>query len=119
METEINKENLIQTVKAWVHVDNQIKQVNKVLKTLRDEKKEQNKKMISLMKMNNIDNFEMKDGQIQYKKYSKRESLTQKKLVEILSTHPQLQPDQVNMLNEFVYENRKMVNQEVIVRKLF
>ena len=43
MESEFSKENLIQTVKTWVQLDNQIKQVNKVLKKLRDEKKEQNK----------------------------------------------------------------------------
>ena len=74
--------------------------------------------MITMMKANDIDNFELKDGQIQYKRYTKRESLTQKKLLQILSKHPQLQQEQVQMLNEYVYDNRKLVEKDMIVRKM-
>jgi len=119
MEEEYTKEDLIQTVKKWVQLDNQIKQVNTMLKKLRSEKKEHNEQMITMMKASQIDNLELKDGQIQYKKYSKRESLTQKKLLEILSNHPQLQSEQVQMLNEYVFNNRKMVEKDVVVRKMY
>jgi|SaaInl5LU_22_DNA_1037371.scaffolds.fasta_scaffold47782_2 seryl-tRNA synthetase len=112
-----SKEDLINTVKKWVYLDNQIKQLNTMLKTLRNEKKEHNVQMVEMMKASNIDNLELKDGQIQYKKYSKRESLTQKKLLDILTKHPQLQSDQVKMLNDYVYENRKVVDKDVVIRK--
>lgn len=112
-----SKEDLINTVKKWVYLDNQIKQLNTMLKTLRNEKKEHNVKMVEMMKASNIDNLELKDGQIQYKKYSKRESLTQKKLLDILTKHPQLQSEQVKMLNDYVYENRKVVEKDVVIRK--
>jgi hypothetical protein len=75
--------------------------------------------MINMMKASKIDNLEIKDGQIQYKKYTKRESLTQKKLLHILSHHPQLQSEQVKMLNDYVYENRKVVEKDAVVRKMF
>tara|TARA_E500000331_G_scaffold252188_1_gene242479 strand:+ start:32 stop:412 length:381 start_codon:yes stop_codon:yes gene_type:complete len=114
---EYTKQDLIQTVKKWVHLDNQIKQVNTLLKNLRKQKKEHNETMITMMKANQIDNLELKDGQIQYKKYTKRESLTQKKLLEILSKHPQLQSEQVQMLNDYVYESRKLIETDVVVRK--
>lgn len=112
-----SKEDLINTVKKWVYLDNQIKQLNTMLKTLRNEKKEHNVQMVEMMKASNIDNLELKDGQIQYKKYSKRESLTQKKLLDILTKHPQLQSEQVKMLNDYVYENRKVVEKDVVIRK--
>ena len=116
---EYTKQDLIQTVKKWVHLDNQIKQVSTMLKTLRNQKKEHNEVMINMMKASKIDNLEIKDGQIQYKKYTKRESLTQKKLLQILSHHPQLQSEQVKMLNDYVYENRKVVEKDAVVRKMF
>lgn len=112
-----SKEVLLQTVKVWVHLDNQIKQQNTLLRNLRAEKKKQNEKMFELMKLFNIDNVDLKNGQIQYKKHTKREALTQKKLSTILSRHPQFQPEQVELLSMFVFENRKIVESETLVRK--
>ena len=112
------KEDLIQTVRQWVQIDNQIRQMNKMLKKLKEDKKSHNTQMIEIMKSYSIDNFELKDGQIQYKKYKSRETLTQKKLLEILSKHPQLQQEQVQLLNEFVFDNRKIIEKDVVIRKV-
>ena len=112
------KEDLIQTVRQWVQIDNQIRQMNKMLKKLKEDKKSHNAHMIEIMKSYSIDNFELKDGQIQYKKYKSRETLTQKKLLEILSKHPQLQQEQAQLLNEFVFDNRKIIEKDVVVRKV-
>ena len=113
-----SKQELIHTVKKWVYLDNQIKQMSNMLKQLRKDKKKQNENMIEMMKANQIDNFELKDGQIKYKKYASRETLTQKRLLEILSNHPQLQSEQVEVLNEYIYENRRVVEKDAIVRKV-
>ena len=72
MENVQNKQILIDIVKQWVTLDNQIRAMNKKLKELRNDKKEQNEKMIQVMKQNEIDNFDLKDGQIRYKKETKR-----------------------------------------------
>ena len=56
MESEYSKEDLIHTVKKWVQIDNQIKQLNTMLKKLRNEKKEHNTQMINMMKASQIDN---------------------------------------------------------------
>ena len=41
-----SKQELIQTVKKWVYLDNQIKQMSNMLKQLRKDKKKQNENMI-------------------------------------------------------------------------
>ena len=92
--------------------------MNKMLKKLKEDKKSHNAHMIEIMKSYSIDNFELKDGQIQYKKYKSRETLTQKKLLEILSKHPQLQQEQAQLLNEFVFDNRKIIEKDVVIRKV-
>jgi hypothetical protein len=114
----MDTQSLVDIVKSWVTLDNQIRAVNQKLKVMREEKKKQNQLMIDIMKANEIDNFDVKDGQIRYKKETKREALTQKTLLAILSKHPQLGGDQARHLNQFIYDNRKVTEKEVIVRKV-
>jgi hypothetical protein len=113
-----DKDQLIPIVKSWVVLDNQIKAMNKKLKQLREEKKKHNEKMIQVMKANEIDNLDLKDGQIQYKKQTRREPLTQKTLLRILSKHPQLGDDQAKHLNQFVHDTRTTYEKDTIVRKV-
>ena len=89
-----------------------------MVKELRQEKKRWNEVMIQTMKKNEIDIFDIKDGQIKYKMEKKKEPLTQKKLLTILGKHPQLAAEQVDALNNFVYENRSETVKESIVRKI-
>jgi hypothetical protein len=114
----ISEKSLVDTVKQWVLVDNQMRALQKKLKELRNEKKKKNEDMISMMKLHEIDNFDLKDGQIQYKKATKKETLTPTRLLSILSTHPQLGVQQAHHLQEFILENRKSFEKEIIVRKM-
>lgn len=116
MEEQKNDESLIAIVKNWVTIDNQIRLINKKLKDLRSQKKIQNENMIRIMKSNEIDNLELKDGEIRHVKTKKRQVLTQKLLIEILNTHPQFDNDNVKQLTDFVYNNRKVIEEDKIVR---
>ena len=109
---------LVDVVKQWVQTDNKLIQLNKMVKELRQEKKRWNEVMIQTMKKNEIDIFDIKDGQIKYKMEKKKEPLTQKKLLTILGKHPLLAAEQVDALNNFVYENRVETVKESIVRKI-
>lgn len=114
-----DKEILIEKVKAWVTLDNQMRTLTRTLTECRKEKKKKNEEMIQIMKANEIDNFDLKDGQIFYKKQTKREGLTQKRLLEILAKHPLLGGEQGQQLNQFIFESRKMTEKEVITRKVY
>lgn len=114
----IQKEDLTSIVKSWVVNDNQIRALNKKLRELRQEKKNHNESMIRVMKQYEIDNFDVKDGQIHFKQENRRETLTQSKLLEILAKHPQLEQQQANLLSQFVYDNRKVITKDVITRKV-
>lgn len=113
-----NKQALIDIVKSWVTVDNQIRALTTKLRDLRKEKKSKNEEMIKVMKANDIDSFDLKDGQILYKKETKREALTQKRLLDILAKHPQLGEEQAKHLNQFIYDRRKVSEHAVISRKI-
>ena len=110
--------NLTSIVKAWVVNDNQIRALNKKMRELRQEKKVHTEKMIDVMKQYEIDNFDVKDGQIHYRTQNHREPLTQKKLLSILASHPQMNEHQANLLGQFIYDSRKTVQRDVISRKI-
>jgi len=113
-----SKDKLVNVVKRWVQLDNQINQLNITTNELKNEKKEVNQEMMEIMKHNDIDIFDLKDGQIQYKKEKKRAVLSQKRLFTILSTHPNLKEEEVIALNDYIYKNREETIKETIVRKI-
>lgn len=114
----VSTTNLTAIVKAWVVNDNQIRALNKKMRELRQEKKAHTEKMIDVMKQYEIDNFDVKDGQIHYRTQNHREPLTQKKLLSILASHPQMNEHQANLLGQFIYDSRKTVQRDVISRKI-
>jgi len=119
MDIKKNNSQLIDIVRKWVNIDNQLSKLNKMTKQLRLEKKNLNLEMIHIMKQNEIDIFDLKDGQIQYKKETKRAPLNQKRLLTILSNHPQLEETQAIALNEYIFNNRPEIIKESIVRKVY
>jgi hypothetical protein len=118
MDTNKNNSQLIDIVRKWVNIDNQLNKLNKLTKQLRLEKKNLNIDMIHIMKQNEIDIFDLKEGQIRYKQEKKKEPLNQKRLLSILSKHPVLEESQIKSLNDFIFENRKEIVTETIVRKI-
>jgi hypothetical protein len=116
MESKDN--NLVDIVRKWIDTDNKIKNLNKMNRELRTEKKRLNSEMIHIMKEKNIDIFDLKDGQIRYKKETKKEPLSSSRLLSILAKHPQLGEEQAISLRDYVIENREETVKESIVRKI-
>jgi hypothetical protein len=112
------KQRLINIVRKWVNIDNQLNKLNQIVKQLRLEKKTLNIEMIEVMKQNDIDIFDLKEGQIRYKQEKIKEPLNQKRLLSILSKHPTLEESQIIGLNDFIFQNRNERLKETIIRKI-
>jgi hypothetical protein len=112
------KEHLIKTIREWVRLDNDIRKLKKEEKMRNDEKKNVSKLLIEIMKKNEIDAFDIKDGQICYTKKSVKKPITKKVLMEVLSKYFKGDTLKASELNEFISENREEVIQESIVRKI-
>ena len=115
---ESEKKKLVDIVRNWVNIDNQLSKLNKMTKQLRLEKKNLNVEMIQVMKENQIDIFDLKEGQIRYKQEKIKEPLNQKRLLSILAKHPQLEENQITELGDFIFQNRNEKIKETIVRKV-
>jgi len=104
---ETNKEQLIATVKEWVKLDHEIRALQKEETVRKKEKKQLSLKLIEIMKSNEIDCFDVKDGKICYEKKSTKKPITKKILFSILSQYYSGDHDKAAELNQFIMENRK------------
>jgi hypothetical protein len=112
------KDQLVKLIKEWVHLDNESRMLQAHLNVNKLEKKRTSNELMEVMKHNEIDCFQIKDGKIQYKKTNIKKPLSNKILVKLLNEFYDGNQDKVSELNNFLIENREEVIKENIVRKM-
>jgi hypothetical protein len=113
-----NKEELINKIREWVKIDNEIRFLQKSLIEKKKEKKDISLLLISTMKKNEIDCFDINDGKICYAKKCIKKPISKKILIETLSKYFKGDIDKANELNNLINENRSQETKESIVRKI-
>jgi len=112
------KEQLIKCVKEWVRIDNELRALQKEQAIRKTEKKNISKDLMEVMKKNEIDCFDLKDGQLMYTKKNVKKPITKKNLVGILANYYKGDVNRALELNDFIMDNREEVVKESIVRKV-
>lgn len=113
------KEQLVNTIRKWIKIDNEIRALQKESNKRKVDKKKISSDLIEVMKKNEIDCFDINDGQILYSKKSVKKPITQKVLLDILSTYFKGDALKASEINNFIMESRESVTKETIVRKIF
>lgn len=111
-------EQLKQTVRDWVKLDNEIRALNKEITTRRNDKKNISKRLIDVMRENKLDIFDLKDGQLMYVKKNKKKPITQKQLLTLLSSYYKEDTSKAEEMRNYLLDNREEVVQETIQRKI-
>jgi len=112
-----NKE-LLENVKSWLNLDNEIKALQKEIKSRRTLKKELTDSLMSVMKVNDIEQIDLSDGQLIYTKKKTKTPLSKKHLLESLSKFFQNDPRTVSELGKYIMDSRKEKEKENIKRKI-
>jgi Family of unknown function (DUF5760) len=102
-------------VREWVRLDNEIRALNKEIASRRLEKKTISGDLITVMRDNQLDEFDIKDGQLMYVKKHVKKPITQKQLLSILSSYYKNE-DKAEEVNTYILENREEVVKESIRR---
>jgi len=113
-----NAENLIKTVQEWVQTDNEIRALKNELNKRNKVKKEYSAKLMTIMKQNDIDCFDLKDGQLSYTQRNIKKPITKKMLVEVLSKYYRGDISKALEVKDFIDENREEYVKETIERKI-
>lgn len=113
------KELLVGNIKEWLHLDNEMKELQKQIKIRKDKKKKLTDNLVNTMKSNEIDCFDVKDGQLIYTQTKSKSALNKKTLLSSLEKYFSDSGDQqmVPDLCQFILENREIKITESIKRK--
>ena len=118
-ETKVEtKEELIQNIKEWIKIDNDINKLNKELKELKLKQKLFTKNLINVMKVNQLECFDINDGRIMYKKNKLKKPINTKLLLQTLKNYYTDNPTIANEVTEYILSNREEVIKETIKRKI-
>lgn len=90
------KDELVNLIKEWVKVENDIKKLQKTIKQYREKKKLLTSNLVDIMKTNEIDCVNITEGKILYTNNKVKSSITKKHLF--------------NSLNTFFKDDQKMLN---------
>ena len=112
------KDELVNMIKDWVLMDNEIITYQNKIKELKKNKKGLNDSLINIMRENEIDCFDLNDGKILYSKKVSKSPLNKKSLVSILSKFYEDDVDKATKMSDYLLENREEKTVESIKRKI-
>jgi hypothetical protein len=114
----MDKETLLNNVKSWIELDDEIKTIGKTLKEKRKGKKALTDSLVSTMKGNDIDCFDLSGGnKLIYTQSKGKKALSKKHLLASLSNFFKGNTQEATNLSEYILGSREDNIKENIRRK--
>jgi len=116
---EISKAELINLIRNWKLLDDEIKLIQKDIKEKKDKKKNITDQLVKIMRNNEIDCFDINNGKLLYTKSKLKSSINRPYLLQIMSQYF-VNDDKVEIdkVTDFILENRSVKIKEGIRCKL-
>lgn len=112
------KEELITNIKEWIKMDNEIAKLKLDIKNKTNKKKELTESLVSIMKNNSIDCFDINGGALVYKQKKTKKTISGKFLLAQLEEYYKEQPEIAKDIAKKVMDNRVEVFKDEIKRKI-
>ena len=113
-----NQQELLENVKTWLDIDNQIRALQKEIRDRRKLKKELTQSLVGIMKTQDIDALNVSDGQLIYNKTKTKAPLSKKHLLVSLTQFFKNDQRMVDELSKYIMETRQEKEKENIKRKI-
>jgi hypothetical protein len=114
-----NKAQLVQHVREWVRIDNEMRLLQTKLNEKKKEKQQISAGLMTAMKQNEIHEFDLKDGVLMYTQKQVKKPISKKHLLTLLSKYFGGNETKADELNTYIMENREVAVQDKLVHKLF
>ena len=112
------KEQLVNIIRDWVKIDNDIRKLQKETNIRKKEKTKMSTELMAIMKQHEIECFDLKDGQLIYTKKNVKKHIKKKILLNILSKYYNGDYMKATEVNDFILNNREEVVHEMLVHKI-
>ena len=115
--TSINKAELVESIREWIKIDNEIRNLNKETRLRKSQMLKISQKLMLTMKDNKIDEFNVKEGKLIYSKKNVKKPITKKYLTDILLKYYEGDETHASEMNTYILENRESIVKETLRRK--
>jgi phage gpG-like protein len=112
------KEQLVNNVKEWLKMDTEISQLKNEIKEKTNKKKQLTENLMTIMKSNSIDCFDINGGALIYKKSKIKKPINGKTLLSALQNYYKNDNKIAEELTKHIMENREEQLKETIKRKI-
>jgi len=112
------KEELVTNIKEWIKIDGEILKLQNEIKDRKNKKKTLTESLVTVMKKNEIDCFDINGGSLIYKKSKVKKPINAKSLMTTLKSYFSSNPVQAEEITKFVMDNREEQVKETIKRKI-
>ena len=113
----IEKNKLLNIIKEWILNDNQLKQLQKLTKERRENKKMLTAVLVEEMNKNNVDEYKTTDGKLIKTSHKTKKPITKGYLSTCLEKIYKSNPEEGKKILEFIDENREIKIKENIKLK--
>lgn len=113
------KDQLIQTIRDWVRIDNEMRKLRSELNTRKNIQKKISSDLIEVMRKHEIDEFDLNDGKLMYTKKNVKKPITKTVLLNLLTNYFGGDIKRAVELNTFIMVNREETEVETIVRTVY
>jgi hypothetical protein len=102
-----SKEVLINNIKEWIALTNQMTELQKAVKDLRTKKKNISTSLINIMENNEIDGIDINNGKLVYKKNKVKAPINKDYLLRMLDNYFKKNPEiDIQDIGHYILENR-------------
>jgi hypothetical protein len=112
------KELLVNNIKEWIKIDNEISQLKAEIKDRTNKKKLLTENLVSVMRTNKIDCFDINGGALVYKKNTVKKPISGKTLLLALQNYYKTDPNIAEDIAKHVMDSREEQIKETIKRKI-
>jgi Family of unknown function (DUF5760) len=101
------KEELVLNIKEWMKMDTEIAALQQEMKERKNKKKLLTEQLMTVMKKNDIDCFDINGGSLVYKKNKIKKPINAKTLMMTLQSYFESSPAKAEELTKFILDNRE------------
>jgi hypothetical protein len=112
------KEELVGNIKEWIKIDSEINELKSKIKEKNNNKKLLTESLVTVMKKNEIDCFDINDGALIFKKNKVKKSLNGKTLLTALKNYYKDDEGIAEDLTKHILDSREEQIKETIKRKI-
>jgi hypothetical protein len=112
------KQELITHIKDWIQIDNDILDLKNKIKVQNNKKKLLSQNLLTIMKTNKIDCFDINGGSIVYKQNKVKKPINGKTLLAALKSYYKDEVQTAENITKHILDNREEQIKESIKRKI-